>query len=298
MKDEHDAAGPLAITDALVTHLLETQHPDLAHIELGRHYARADHTTVRIGDEWGIRLPTHAGLDPYYARSHRVLAEHRYRWTFPVGTSEREGLPDESFAYHWEITNWITASNAALVPLSVDAGAALGEALSQIHVPANDAAPHNPRTMPRLVTYAAGLPNLVQAARTDAPPHLVLDDHAIVTAWSRALEADPAASRIWTHGRIEPQSVLSDRGDMAGILWWEFFGAGDAAADLGMASSLLTPDGAAAMYEAYGPVGTGVRQRAAGYQVRELLRQRASADHNVVRSAWRGLVDYGFATLA
>lgn len=292
------STGRLKVSDELVSRLLTSQHPDLASIELGRHYAREDHTTVRVGDAWGVRLPTVPGLDSYYARSRGLLAGHRHRWTFPSSTPLRDGLPDDEYPYHWEVTGWITASNAALVPLTASAGPVLGEALRQIHVPATDAVPDNPRTMPGLVTYSDGFQRLLDTVQAAAPLGASLHTSAIDAAWKNALHTRVGETATWTHGRLEPQSVLSDRGDMAGLLMWEFFGAGDPAADLGMASALLPAEGIAAMYDAYGTSTTELKNRAVGYQIRELLRHATSTDHNVVHTAWHGLVNHGYALYA
>ena len=298
MTDASDPDVRLRVTDELVAHLLTTQHPDLAHFEIGRHYAREVHTTVRIGDEWGVRFPTVAGLDAYYARSRPLLAGHRHQWTFPHSAPRRGGLPDDSFPFHWEVTGWIIASNASLVPLTDGAGTALGDALRQVHRPATAEAPSNPRTMPRLTEYAAAFGSLLATAQSAAPTGLALDTHALTTSWALAVQQPREEQDTWTHGRLEAQSVLCDQGTMAGIAMWEFFGAGDPAADLGMASALLPPREVEPLFGAYGAVTVATRLRARGYLIRALLRHATSLDDNVAREAWHGLSEYGYASHA
>lgn len=42
------------VTDELVKGLLTAQHPDLADIEIGRHYTLENHFAIRIGDDSGV----------------------------------------------------------------------------------------------------------------------------------------------------------------------------------------------------------------------------------------------------
>ena len=102
----------ITITDELVTSLVEEQFPDLAALDVGRHYRLADHTVVRLGDEYGLHLPTVPGLDAYYERSARLVAPFLKKWTFPYAAPLRTGTPSAGYPYHFELTGWITASTA------------------------------------------------------------------------------------------------------------------------------------------------------------------------------------------
>jgi len=283
------------ITDDLVKGLLTSHHPDLADLEIGRHYTRQEHVTVRVGDDWGVRLPLRVELDPYYARVLGIIRQFRHTWDFPFSGPIRVGLPCEAFPYHWEVTNWITASNASLVPLLDRAGTDLGGALRQIHSPALKNAPANPRTMPPLANLSNAFARLLARVQGNRPAGVHIKRSVLVKVWNAGLEADRDMADTWTHGRLEPRAVLSDQGKMAGLLMWEFLGAGDPAADLGRASTLFRPEAQEQMFAAYGSLSSHSRSRLAAHQAIGLLLFVSLEDHALVRAASNRLVDYGFA---
>jgi len=102
----------------------------------------------------------------------------------------------------------------------------------------------------------------------------------------------------WTHGTLEPRAVLSDRGNFAGILIWHRFGAGDPAADIGMASNLVTSDQRAGFLDAYGPISDLTAGRAQGWQLIGALRLIETGDPFLVRIAWERLIEFDLVTEA
>ncbi len=68
----------IELTEALIRHLLKTQHPGLADLPLDMIGEGWDNLMVRLGDQWQIRLP------------------------IPVSTPVRIGQPDQHYPWHQE----------------------------------------------------------------------------------------------------------------------------------------------------------------------------------------------------
>ena len=109
--------------------------------------------------------------------------------------------------------------------------------------------------------------------------------------WEAAAAA-PVDAHTWTHGTLEPRSVLSDRGAFSGILIWHRFGAGDPAADLGYAANLVSLAQRDNLLSAYGHVSADTATRLEGWQLLGALRLIETGDPFLVRIAWERLIEF------
>ncbi|PKQ27186.1 MAG: hypothetical protein CVT64_01715 [Actinobacteria bacterium HGW-Actinobacteria-4] len=294
MANSEPDESPFVITDELVIALIQDQFPDLAHHEIGRHYKLDDHTSVRVGDEYGAIFPTVAHWDQNYARNAAFIKPLLPLWTFPWSAPLRTGDPGHGYPYHWVISKWISASTAGFVPLRPEAAAPLGDALRQIH----HAAPADaPASATADVTIAQLTPEweslLAAVAQIDAPEHRLLNADVATALWEQAAKADVAPRRTWTHGNLEPRAVMSNQGEFAGVVLWHTFGVGNPAVDLGAACILIPTDARATMLKAYGKVNARALAAIQGYELLAALRYIKGGDPFLSRLAWERLIELG-----
>ncbi len=284
--------GRLTISDALVEALVRDQFPDLAGEEIGRHYTLADRTVVRIGDHHGVHLPTVPGLDAYYERSARLVARFREHWTFPYGAPIATGNPGHGYPYHFELTQWIDGSTAGMVPLLTPEAALLGDALRQIHLP-TDSPLRNPTTSVPLTTFLATFDHhLAKVSARTGPGGRSLDADGIDAIWRAGVMEEPD-ELTWTHGNIEPRSVLSDQGRFAGLVDWRHFAPGDPAADLGPTLMLLPLESHQDLFDEYGPISAATRRRASSAMALVCVIHLSRDEPFAANLAWQRFAELG-----
>lgn len=295
--DAHDPSPePLYIPDETLRALIDEQFPFLAERELGRRYTLEDHFAVRIGDDYGALFPRFGDRDELYKRVADLIRPQAKHWTFPSSHPIEKGLPGHGYPYHWNLVHWASASTAGFVPLHTGSAAPLGRALREIHGPAPAGAATNPHTcvsLPRLRPVFDEL--LCSAARVGAPEQREIDVDATRAVFDRGAAAPMDIDPTWTHGRLEPRAVLSDRGTFVGILLWHNYGVGDPAADLASAANLLPREDRAAMLDAYGPVSRATLARIDAHQVFSALRNLTIDDPFVMRMSWERLLEMDLA---
>ena len=283
---------PLQISDDSVRALVDEQFPWLADRELGRRYTLEDHLAVRIGDHHGALFPRLERLDPLFARVTDLIAEPSQAWTFPSSHPIATGVPGHGYPFHWTLVDWHSASTAGFVPLHEHSMPLLGRALREIHQPAPAGAPLNPRAGTGLASLSDHVNQLIAfALAKGAPENRELDAAVVRGIFEAGLHADVDLAPTWTHGRLEPRAVLSDRGSFAGILIWHNFGAGDPAADLGYASTLAPLDARGLLWESYGAISPATAARANAYQVFLALGFIYYDDPFLMRIAWERLIE-------
>ncbi|WP_062465344.1 phosphotransferase [Demequina soli] len=290
------ATLPLTVPDETVRALIDDQFPHLADLELGRRYTLEDHFAIRIGDHHGALFPRLGADDPLFARAADVLAPHLDRWSFPVSAPIETGRPGHGFPFHWALVDWVSASTAAFVPLHADSARDLGSALREVHRPASADAPLNPLTARGLASLVDDWERLlVFASLRGAPENRVLDVEATDALFRVGVAAPVDVEPRWTHGRLEPRSIQSDRGRFAGILIWHSFGAGDPAADLGGAATVVPLEMRDELYAGYGEVSAPTAWRAQSYQLLAAMRHIEIDDPFLARMAWERLLELGLA---
>lgn len=293
---QEPSTEPLYIPDETLRLLIDEQFPNLADQELGRRYTLEDHFSVRIGDDYGALFPRYGDRDELYERVADLIRPQAAHWTFPASYPIAKGVPGHGYPYHWNLVEWESASTAGFVPLHADSAAPLGRAVREIHEVAPIGAPTNRRTsvsLPRL--QPAFEEFLHHAAITGAPEQREIDADATRALFERGASAPMDVQPTWTHGRLEPRAVLSDRGKFVGILLWHNFGVGDPAADLGYAANLLPREDRDALLDGYGEVSRATLARIESFQVFAALRHLRVDDPFVTRMSWERLIELDLA---
>ncbi|GIG54178.1 phosphotransferase [Demequina activiva] len=288
------AREPLHITDETVRALVDEQFPQFAGVELGRRYTLEDHMAIRIGDHYGALMPRVARLDHLYARVTDLIAEPSTHWTFPSSHPIATGMPGHGYPFHWNLVDWNSSSTAGFVPLHPHAVGDLGRAIREIHQPAPEGAPLNPRAGRGLAVLREPFEQLIDVAvAKGAPENRELDPAVVKRIFDAGVAAPVDLGLHWTHGRLEPRAVQSDRGEFAGILIWHCFGAGDPAADLGYAANLVPLEALDEYRGGYGETSEETIVRARAFQVFAALGYIFYDDPFLQRMAWERLIELG-----
>ncbi|MGA0604014.1 aminoglycoside phosphotransferase family protein [Caulobacter sp. KR2-114] len=228
-------AAEIAVDAALAGRLLAAQHPDLADRPIRFLASGWDNAIFRLGDDLLLRLPQRAVGARLIAHEQRWLPVLKDRLPLDIPAPVRIGEPGEGFPWPWSITPWLEGETADLAPPDDDQGEALAGFFRALHVPAPDAAPHNPlRGVPlaeRAFVFDDRLRKL--SGRTD------LVTPAIHAIWADALAAPDDAAPTWIQGDPHPRNVLVRGGRLSAVIDWGDMARGDRASDLAAVWMLL-----------------------------------------------------------
>jgi aminoglycoside phosphotransferase (APT) family kinase protein len=147
----------------------------------------------------------------------------------PVPTPIRLGEPSARFPKHWTIVEWVPGEPGDRAPIT-----------------RHEAAD----------TLAAFLKAMHRPAPADAPAHSYADP-----TWT--------GPSVWLHGDLHPANVVTENGDLTGVIDFGEFCAGDPAIDLSAAWVLLPPGSAARFFDAYGSVDDATMGRARAWATRK-----------------------------
>ncbi len=250
---DHAPPDEVPISAELVQTLVAEQHPDLAHLPVGRRHEGWDMAMFPLGDGLALRLPRRAVAVSSLEAEIRWVRLLSPGWTFPTQRIERVGDPGAGYPWPWAVVTWLPGQVAASHPLDASAGPALGRALTEVHVPAHPEAPFNdeqsvslaerePTLLTRLDEVAAAAPGRGQR----------LDRERADQIWHAAVTAPVDLPRSWIHADAHPFNLVSQGGAFAGIIDWADIAAGDPATDLGFLWLDLPAAGVAAALDAYG----------------------------------------------
>ena len=251
-------ADEVPIGPDVVTSLLAEQHPDLAHLPLGRRHEGWDMAMYRLGDDLAVRLPRRAASVGSMTTELRWVRELGTAWTFPTQQVVRAGAPGAAYPWPWAVVTWLPGVTAAEVPLDASAGPDLGRALAQVHVPAAPDAPYNDeQSIPLPARAHVVLRSLAHVEEYAPARSMQLDRERAERLWADALAAPVDAPRTWIHADLHPHNLLSAEGRFAGVLDWADIAEGDPATDLGFLWLALPAAGVRAAFDAYRSAAPG-----------------------------------------
>jgi len=226
-KSNEMPAAEVDVTVALVRGLLESQHPDLASLELVEVANGWDNVMFRLGSDYMVRLPRRQVA--------AILIEHEQAWlpglaaslTLPIPAPMRIGVADAGFPWPWSVLPWFDGCSFADDPPANMAKAAstLGGFVASLQRRVADA-PINPfRGVPisdhdeRVQIRIAELADAI-----DAP--------AVRRLWAELLsvpewEGEP----MLLHGDLHPLNALTNNGELSAVIDFGDITSGDPAAD-------------------------------------------------------------------
>lgn len=246
-----------------VAALVAEQHPRFAYEPLVRAGEGWDNVTFRLGEHHAVRLPRRAAAVELLANEQRWLATLAPRLPLPVPVPVALGAPGRGFPWPWSVVPWLEGEPLDVAPPDASEGRVLAGFLRALHVPAPSDAPLNP---------SRGVPLATRRARLDACLERLRASTDLVTtrierAWAEALAASEATTRVWLHGDLHAQNVLTRDGRLAAVLDWGDLCAGDAATDLGAVWGLLPNASARAEALAHYAPDAALAARARGWAI-------------------------------
>jgi aminoglycoside phosphotransferase (APT) family kinase protein len=222
-----------------------------------------DSTVWLLGEEWVLRFPRREVVVPGFLRELEVLPQIAPRLPLAVPLAEVRGEPDERFPWPWSAHRLLpgreipaaTPGDAARVRHGRD----LGRFLRALHAIDPAEAPAGGEPLPvdanrradmsfRVELTAARLGRLAELGLWTAPAALagMLED---------ARRLPPSERLTVCHGDLHLRHLLvSDTGDLCGVIDWIDVCRGDPAIDLPLYWGHLTPAGRDAFHAEYGPV--------------------------------------------
>lgn len=226
--------------EALVRSLLESQHPDLAGLELRVVDGGWDNRMWRLGSELAVRMPRTPHAPGLLRKEHRWLPSLAPGLPLPVPVPVHAGVPSPRFPHDWTITRWVPGEPADRAPLHDPRSArTLARFLSALHHPAPDDAPTGTQRGVPLSQVADGFEELLRREDVDG------DIDRVAQVWERARAAPEwDGPPVWLHGDLHPANVVGTVGALTGVIDFGDMCAGDPATDLS-AAWLLLPSGSA-----------------------------------------------------
>ncbi len=242
MPDKPAAEVPIDddLVRALVVAQASTLIPDAATLPLRKVAEGWDSEIWRLGDAYAVRLPRREIAAPLVLNEQRVLPGIAGRLAplgIPVPAPVVNGVPAGAFPWAWSIVPWIEGERGLDVPRAERGGWAerLAAALVALHSDAPADFPANPFRGRPLATRDAAFAERIAALREAR----VLDDVGgtrLSDVWRAGVDAAHwSRPPVWIHGDLHPGNVVSQHGELAGIIDFGDVTAGDPAYDLGVA---------------------------------------------------------------
>lgn len=229
------------IDAGLIRRLLEDQHPDLADLPLVLAAEGWDNQVWRLGGELAVRMPwATESADELLLKEDRWVPRLAPRLPLAVPVPQRLGVPSERFRHPWSVTTWVAGAPADREPVtSTGASTALADFMVAMHTPAPADAPPGRGRGGDLSEVASMIDQSMEAA---VAMDLVPAHREVRAIWEDALAA-PAwpGPAMWLHGDLHPANVLTEDGELVGVIDFGDLCAGDPALDLA-ASWILLPD--------------------------------------------------------
>ena len=199
-----------------------------------------DNQTFHLGDLMSVRLPTAQEYALAVDKEHRWLPILARRVPLPIPVPLAKGEPDEGFAFHWSVNEWIDGDPAGIDTIGDLTGFA--ESLAAFLAALRHVDPTG-GPEPGLHNWFRGGPLQVYDSQT-RQAIAVLDGHVprdtVTEIWQSALRAAWDGRPVWFHGDVAQGNLLIRDGALAAVIDFGTCGVGDPACDVVIAWTLLS----------------------------------------------------------
>lgn len=288
------------LTAEVVRELLKDQHPDLADRPLTLGARGWDNQLWRLGDDLAVRLPWQTkAADELLLKENTWLPVLAPLLPMPVPVPQRLGRPSARYPRPWTVTTWVQGEPADRVPVtsSGPAADALSDFLTALHQPAPSDAPTGRGRGGSLTQVARDITRQFSAltelctAVAESDQQSIPDPDAVGTIWDDAVSAPGwEGPPLWLHGDLHPANVLTENGNLCGVIDFGDLCAGDPALDLAACWILLPDHEAIERFQAAYPLASvdAAWRRARGWAVWRALGTLsiATADHSGRKPSW------------
>jgi aminoglycoside phosphotransferase (APT) family kinase protein len=221
-------AAEVKIDESLVRALLQTQHPELAALDITPVDSGWDNAIFRLGPKLAVRIPRRAVSADLIRHEQTWLPSLAKQVPIPIPAPVCVGVPGCGYPWFWSIVPWIEGKSADGAVLKADQAVRLAGFLRALHVKAPDEAPFNP---------VRGVPLQNRAASVEERFRRLTERNILIASpiratWESALQAKKDAYATWIHGDLHPRNVLIHEGTITGIIDWGDICSGDRATDL------------------------------------------------------------------
>ncbi|AKG19954.1 aminoglycoside phosphotransferase family protein [Calothrix sp. 336/3] len=257
-------APDIEIDIALVTNLLQTQHPDLAHLPIYRVDTGWDNVIFRLGEDFAIRLPCREMAAKLIEHEQIWLPQIAPRLSIPVPNPYRIGKPNNNYPWSWSIVPWLVGTPSDRCQPHPEEAVKFATFLRHLHQAAPEAAPKNPFRGVPLQQREAMLSERMQRLITNTN-FITLE---IQDIWHQALDAPIDTESTWIHGDLHPANILVEKGAIAGIIDWGDITSGGIATDLATIWMVFAErDARDRIIAEYGNISEATLKRAKGWAI-------------------------------
>ena len=234
---------------ALVRRLVDTQFPQWAALPLRLlDPAGSDHVIYRLGDEFSVRLPRHAGAIGQAEKELHWLPRLAPHLPLAIPVPVSVGAPDFGYPWPWAVSRWLDGQVATVEALggSAETAVELAEFLAALQ--------QVPAVSGRADFTAEPLAGRDRSTRAAiAQVDGVFDAAAMTDVWDAALSA-PGWDRppVWFHGDFHTGNLLTVDGRLSAVIDFGGLGVGDPACDLMIAFTLMSAASRAVFRDALG----------------------------------------------
>jgi len=258
--------GEVAIDEELVGRLVAAQFPHLAHLPVTAVQSMGTVNAIyRLGDRLCARLPRVAAWAKSVEREVDWLPKIAPQLSMRIPEPVALGRPESSYPFSWAIYQWIDGRpySEELVHDERAAARELARFVAELRRIDPAGAPRGGRSP--LHDLDAETRRAIESSRG------VIDGAAAAAAWSNALEA-PAwdGAPVWIHTDLLRPNLLVDDGRLSAVIDFGGAGAGDPAADVIAAWSVIGQAGRE-VFRAALDIDDGTWQRARGYALHQAL---------------------------
>lgn len=230
----------MQIDGRLVARLIREQFPRWASLPVAPVPAGStDNAMFRLGADLVVRLPRLPSSVPSVDTEQRWLPRLAPLLPIAVPAPVGKGVPDDEYPYPWSVYQWLAGENAVERPVTElsEAAELLGRFVAALRRCDATGAPRSVRAEPVSLRDDDVIRTRIRALAADG----TVDPAAATAVWEAALAA-PAwdGAPVWTHGDLHPGNLLVRDGRLAAVIDFGLLGAGDPAADMLPAWTLLT----------------------------------------------------------
>jgi len=234
---------------ALVRRLVDTQFPQWADLPLRLlDPAGSDHVIYRLGDEFSVRLPRHAGAIGQAEKEFHWLPRLAPHLPLAIPVPVSVGEPDFGYPWPWAVSGWLDGQVATVEALggSAEAAVELAEFLAALQ--------QVPAVSGRADFTAEPLSGRDRSTRAAiAQVDGVFDAAAMTDVWDAALSAASwDRPPVWFHGDFHTGNLLTVDGRLSAVIDFGGLGVGDPACDLMIAFTLMSAASRAVFRDALG----------------------------------------------
>jgi aminoglycoside phosphotransferase (APT) family kinase protein len=223
----------------LVRLLIREQFPQWAGLSVEQVAVNGwDNSTLRLGTELSVRLPTAERYVPQVTKEHRwlpVLAPHL---PLEIPDSIALGAPGAGYPWPWSVRRWIpgsTGSTAEVFDLARTATRLAGFLTALESVDTKDGPPAGEHSFSR----GGPLSSYDDEVRAAARELDGVRGRAVIRLWNTAVTTEWRHPPVWVHGDMTASNLLVREGELEAVIDFGAMSVGDPSCDLVIAWTLF-----------------------------------------------------------